>query len=181
MLVYENFSIEWKRLSNHKFAFSLEFLIIQTTFIPMHTVHTDGGSRWNPGPSGCAFVIADGKKILQTGNYFLWKMTNNQAEYIGAMLGLQAAQNLWIKEIHLVMDSELVIRQLQWIYKVKEPALKILNQKIKTLLATFSKVQFSSVLRERNKLADELANQAMDNEFPIYTYEPESLQFSFFE
>jgi probable phosphoglycerate mutase len=80
-----------------------------------------------------------------------------------------------------VMDSELVIRQLQWIYKVKEPALKILNQKVKTILTTFSKVQFSSVLRERNKIADELANQAMDEEFPIYTYEPETLQSSFFE
>ncbi|MEI6710840.1 MAG: reverse transcriptase-like protein [bacterium] len=92
-----------------------------------------------------------------------------------------AAQKRGAKEVHLVMDSELVIRQLQGIYKVKDAELKILHKKIKDILATFSKVQFSSVLREKNKLADELANQAMDDEFPIYAYKSETLQSSFFE
>jgi ribonuclease HI len=78
------------------------------------------------------------------------------------------------------MDSELVIRQLQGIYKVKDAELKILHQKIKDILVTFSKVQFSSVLRERNKLADELANQAMDDEFPIYSYKTGTSQSSLF-
>jgi len=58
-------------------------------------------------------VIANAGKVVETGKFFLGKMTNNQAEYIGAMLGLEAAQKLGINEIHLVMDSELVIRQLQ--------------------------------------------------------------------
>ncbi len=146
----------------------------------MLTVNTDGGSRWNPGPSGCAFVIADNGKVLETGHYYLGTMTNNQAEYIGAMLGLLAVQKRGAKEVHLVMDSELVIRQLQGIYKVKDAELKVLHKKIKDILATFSKVQFSSVLREKNKLADELANQAMDDEFPIYTYKSETSQSSLF-
>lgn len=146
----------------------------------VYIVNTDGGSRWNPGPSGCAFVVAENGKVLETGKYFLGKMTNNQAEYIGAMLGLLAVQKRWAKEVHLVMDSELVIRQLQGIYKVKDAELKILHKKIKDILATFSKVQFSSVLREKNKLADELANQAMDDEFPIYAYKNETSQSSLF-
>lgn len=125
--------------------------------------------------------MAENGKVIETGKFFLGKMTNNQAEYIGAMLGLQAAQKLGITEIHLVMDSELVIRQLQGIYKVKEPSLKILHQKIKTILANFKTVKYSSVLRERNKLADELANQAMDDEFPIYISEEKNIQSSFFE
>lgn len=146
----------------------------------MFTVNTDGGSRGNPGPSGCAFVIAEHGKVIETGKFFLGKMTNNQAEYIGAMLGLLAVQKRGIKEIHLVMDSELVIRQLQGIYKVKDSELKILHRKIKDILATFEKVQFSSVLREKNKLADELANQAMDDESPVYVYHSD-VQQSFFE
>lgn len=146
----------------------------------MFTVNTDGGSRGNPGPSGCAFVVAENGKVIKTGKFFLGKMTNNQAEYIGAMLGLLAAQNMGTKEVHLIMDSELVIRQLQGIYKVKDPELKILHKKVKDILATFQKVQFSSVLREKNKLADQLANQAMDDEFPLYTYKTESSQSSFF-
>jgi len=125
--------------------------------------------------------VAEHGKVIETGKFFLGKMTNNQAEYIGAMLGLLAAQKRGVKEVHLIMDSELVIRQLQGIYKVKDVELKVLHKKIKDILATFQKVQFSSVLREKNKLADELANQAMDDEFPIYTYEKETLQSSFFE
>jgi len=58
-------------------------------------------------------VIANAGKIVEIGKFFLGKMTNNQAEYIGAMLGLQAAQKQGIQEVHLIMDSELVIRQLQ--------------------------------------------------------------------
>ena len=108
-------------------------------------------------------------------------MTNNQAEYIGAMLGLQAAQKQGIQEVHLIMDSELVIRQLQWIYKVKEPSLKVLHLKIKSLLTSFKTVKYSSVLREKNRIADELANQAMDDEFPIYINEEKNSQSSFFE
>ena len=146
----------------------------------VYIVNTDGSSRWNPGPSGCAFVVAENGKVLETGKYFLGKMTNNQAEYIGAMLGLLAVQKRGAKEVHLVMDSELVIRQLQGIYKVKDAELKILHKKIKDILTTFSKVQFSSVLREKNKLADELANPAMDDEFPIYAYKNETSQSSLF-
>ena len=135
----------------------------------LYTVHTDGWSRGNPGPSGCAFVVSQWTKVIETGKFFLWTTTNNQAEYMGAILGLEAVKELGANEVHLVMDSELVIKQLQWIYKVKDAGLKILNQKAKSVLASFKKTTFTSVLRERNKHADELANEAMDNQFPLYT------------
>jgi probable phosphoglycerate mutase len=96
---------------------------------------------------------------------------------MGAILWLEAAKKLWAWEVHLVMDSELVIKQLQWIYKVKDVGLKILNQKAKTIIAGFKKTTFTSVLRERNKHADELANEAMDAQFPLYKMD-ESLQVS---
>ena len=96
---------------------------------------------------------------------------------MGAILGLTAVKKLWGTEVHLVMDSELVIKQLQWIYKVKDAGLKILNQKAKWILAGFKKTTFTSVLRERNKHADELANEAMDAEFPLHKMD-EALQVS---
>lgn len=96
---------------------------------------------------------------------------------MGAILGLEAVKKLWGTEVHLIMDSELVIKQLQWIYKVKDAGMKILNQKAKSIIAGFKKVTFTSVLREKNKHADELANEAMDAQFPIYKME-ESLQVS---
>lgn len=66
------------------------------------------------------------------------------------------------------MDSELVIKQLQGIYKVKDTGLKILHQKAKSIIAGFKKIHYSSVLREKNAYADELANQAMDAQFPLH-------------
>ena len=143
----------------------------------LYTVHTDGWSRGNPGPSGCAFVVSQWSKVVETGKFFLGTTTNNQAEYMGAILGLEAVKGLWGTEVHLVMDSELVIKQLQWIYKVKDAGLKILNQKAKWILAGFKKTTFTSVLRERNKHADELANEAMDAQFPLHKMD-ESLQVS---
>lgn len=143
----------------------------------LYTVHTDGWSRGNPGPSGCAFVVSQGNKVIETGKFFLGTTTNNQAEYMGAILGLEAVKDLGGTEVHLVMDSELVIKQLQWIYKVKDAGLKILNQKAKGIIAGFKKIQYSSVLREKNKHADELANEAMDAQFPLHKMD-ESLQVS---
>ncbi len=142
-----------------------------------YTVHTDGWSRGNPGPSGCAFVVSQGSKVVETGKFFLWTTTNNQAEYMGAILGLTATKKLGATEVHLIMDSELVIKQLQWIYKVKDAGLKILNQKAKSIIAEFKKVTYTSVLREKNKHADELANEAMDAQFPLHKMD-ESLQVS---
>ena len=141
----------------------------------LYTVHTDGWSRGNPGPSGCAFVVSQWIKVIDTGKFFLWTTTNNQAEYMGAILGLEAAKKLGGSEVQLVMDSELVI--LQWIYKVKDAGLKILNQKARNIIADFKKITYTAVLREKNKHADELANQAMDAQFPLHKMD-ESLQVS---
>jgi len=96
---------------------------------------------------------------------------------MGAILGLETARKLRGTEVHLIMDSELVIKQLQWIYKVKDAGLKILNQKAKWIITGFKKITYTAVLRERNKHADELANEAMDAKFPLYKMD-DSLQVS---
>ncbi len=95
---------------------------------------------------------------------------------MGAILGLEAARKIGAKEIHLIMDSELVIRQLQWTYKVKDAKLKILCQNAKNILSDFQKITLTSVLREKNKLADTLVNEAIDNRKPLYTMESEDSQ-----
>jgi ribonuclease HI len=133
-------------------------------------LHTDGGSRWNPGPSGCAFVISKGKEIIKTGKYFLGTTTNNQAEYMGAILGLSEVEKLWISEVQLVMDSELVIKQLQWLYKVKDAGLKVLHRRAKGIIAKFKKVEYLAVLREKNTFADTLVNEAIDERCPVVEF-----------
>lgn len=87
---------------------------------------------------------------------------------MGAILGLTEALKHWITEVTLIMDSELVIKQLQWIYKVKDAGMKMLHQKAKNIIAQFTSVQYRSVLRENNSHADHLANVAMDTRSPLF-------------
>lgn len=103
-------------------------------------------------------------------------MTNNQAEYLGALLGLSAAKKRGATEVHLIMDSELVIKQLQGFYKVKDENMKILNGKVKDIAKTFEKITYTSVLREKNKLADQLVNEAIDAKNPVWKLEQTKTQ-----
>ena len=134
------------------------------------TIHTDGGARGNPGPAGIGAVIvgADGK-VLKEVSKFLGTQTNNFAEYQAVIEALEATKKLFgaakLKETHvnLFLDSELVVRQLNGLYQIKEPTLfpqfiKIHNLRVKD----FPHVTFSHVPREKNKGADRLANEAMD-------------------
>jgi ribonuclease HI len=120
----------------------LQFKKKRETLAMLYTVHTDGWSRGNPGPSGCAFVVSQWSKVIETGKFFLGTTTNNQAEYMGAILGLTAVQKLWGTEVHLVMDSELVIKQLQWIYKVKGRRTQNTQSKSKKHHSRFQKSDF---------------------------------------
>ena len=92
------------------------------------TIHTDGGSRGNPGPSACAFVAETDGREIQKQSKFLGVQTNNFAEYSGILLALQ-----WVaKQLTIVLcsDSELVVKQLNGIYKIKNQILKNLNEEI---------------------------------------------------
>jgi len=131
-------------------------------------VYTDGGSRGNPGHSGYGLVIYDDdQKILFQESKYLGIKTNNEAEYsglIGALSWINDNQkSLDISQINFYADSQLMIRQMQKIYKVKSPNLiPIFNQAQDFIKTISSPIFFKDIRRDFNKFADQLANEAMD-------------------
>jgi ribonuclease HI len=133
----------------------------------MITIFTDGGSRGNPGPAGSGAVIYQGKKKVAEVSKFLGMQTNNFAEYEALLLALEATRaelGSPIKELVTVkMDSELIVRQMTGIYKVKDPTLKLKHAEAKRMIVeSFPKIEFVHIRREFNSEADQLANDAMD-------------------
>jgi len=126
-------------------------------------IYTDGGARGNPGPAGCGVVMFDEQdNQVSTYKKYLGMTTNNVAEYNGVVLAMQEAKKLGAEELEFYLDSELVVKQLNREYKVKNSELAKLFVKIYNLQQLFKKVSYQHVPREMNKLADKLANQAMD-------------------
>jgi ribonuclease HI len=126
-------------------------------------LRTDGGSRGNPGPAGAGVVIenAAGKALAQ-GRKFLGRITNNQAEYHALILGLQAVSRYQPMSVQVLLDSELVVHQMNGRYQVKDAGLLPLYQQARQLVATLPEVSFTHVPRSQNHRADTLANEAMD-------------------
>jgi ribonuclease HI len=128
-------------------------------------IYSDGGSRGNPGAAAIGFVIYDlGGKVIKHFKHYLGITTNNQAEYKALIAALEEAVVLGAKQVVCHLDSELVVRQLQGKYKIKEPGLKPLAADALRLTAKFELVEFVHVPREKNKLADQLVNEALDEE-----------------
>lgn len=126
-------------------------------------IYTDGGARGNPGPAGIGAVIYnDQRRILAEISQYLGVTTNNQAEYRAVIAALEKAAELGGSELEFYLDSELVVRQLNHEYKVKNKDLAPLFLKIHNLLLGFKKSSFFHIPREQNKEADRLANDAMD-------------------
>lgn len=131
------------------------------------SVFTDGGSRGNPGISGFGVVIKSGEGIVHQEAVFIGIKTNNEAEYSALLSALSwISQNKnHVEKINFYLDSELVVRQVQGIYKIKAENLKPLYLQIKGLLEKLGiPYEFKSVPRAQNSLADALANQAMDRQ-----------------
>jgi len=127
-------------------------------------IHTDGGARNNPGPAGIGAVIYDEKKnIVKEISEYIGEATNNQAEYKAVIRALEEAKKLGADELEFYLDSELVVRQLNREYKVKNKELAPLFMKVYNLSQGFKKISFQHVIRERNKEADALVNKAIDN------------------
>src|SRR5579864_3705602 len=124
---------------------------------------SDGGARGNPGPSGYGVVIQDeaGRKVAALSEY-LGHQTNNFAEYQGLIAALEYALEHGPKALKLISDSELLVRQIKGIYKVKNPTLKDLHGRAKELIAKLEWFSIGHALREHNQEADRLANDAMD-------------------
>lgn len=125
--------------------------------------HSDGGARGNPGPSGYGVVIKDqsGRQVAALSEY-LGRQTNNFAEYQGLIAALEYALEHGPKALKVISDSELLVRQIKGVYKVKNATLQDLHARAKELIARLDWFSIGHALREHNQEADRLANEAMD-------------------
>lgn len=133
------------------------------------TIHTDGGARQNPGPAGIGVVIEDEhEKVIGEISKFIGSQTNNFAEYEALIQGLLKVQEMFPGktddiEMHVVMDSELVVKQNQGLYKIKEPTLREQFGRVRAIVDEFfPHITFTHVRREFNAHADKLVNAAVD-------------------
>ena len=127
------------------------------------TLYADGAARGNPGPAGSGALLLDekGSPIARL-TLSLGHATNNVAEYSALILGLEEARRRGIDEIDVRMDSLLVVRQMQGLWKIKHPGLKPLALRAGALLAAFDRRSIEHIPREENSAADALANEAID-------------------
>jgi len=132
----------------------------------MIKIYTDGGSRGNPGKSACAFLVTRDKETVYENAKFLGVKTNNEAEYNAIILALNwVGKNLSSKEIEIISDSELVIKQLNGEYKIKMSHLKKLNEEIRKIIDKNNfNIRFLNVKRENEFIsrADFLVNKILD-------------------
>lgn len=127
-------------------------------------IYTDGASRGNPGPASVGIVFTDLKgNIIETISEYLGEQTNNFAEYSAVVKALSFAQAQGVNKIELRSDSELMIRQMTGLYKVKSESIRPLFEQCQTLAKFFRTIKFNHVRREFNKEADRLANLALDH------------------
>lgn len=127
------------------------------------TLHTDGGARGNPGPAAIGYVLSNGGTLVAEHGETIGETTNNVAEYTALLHGLAHAKKLGATHVACMLDSLLVVEQLNRNYKVKDANLAKLFTQVWNLAQQFSKVTFSHIPREQNKRADELVNQALDS------------------
>ena len=124
---------------------------------------TDGGARGNPGPAAYGYVLeADDGTVLDARGETIGVATNNVAEYRALIAGLEKAVELGIDELEVVSDSELLVKQMQGEYRVKNEALRELNEEANFLERKLGRVRYKAVRREHNELADKLVNDALD-------------------
>jgi probable phosphoglycerate mutase len=127
------------------------------------TAHCDGGSRGNPGPSGYGAVIEDPKgQVVARLSEFLGRQTNNFAEYKGLLAVLAWARQQGVRQLRVVSDSELMVKQLKGQYKVASPVLRPLWEEARRLSRELERFEILHTLRGGNQEADRLANEAMD-------------------
>jgi len=126
-------------------------------------VACDGASRGNPGPAavGVAFSDSTGTEVRALSRRIGFA-TNNQAEFLALIAGLEEAQRLGARRIEVRLDSELVVRQVVGRYRVRHPGLRPLFEQARQLLSSFEEASVRQVPRERNRRADALANAALD-------------------
>ena len=126
-------------------------------------IYSDGGSRGNPGPAACGVILKTmSGDVISKHSKYLGETTNNQAEYNGVLLGLEEAQKIRVQEIDFYLDSELVVKQLNQVYKVKNADIQTIFVKVWNKIQEFKKVTFRHIFREENKDADQMVNLELD-------------------
>jgi len=138
-----------------------------SSYIPQQKriyAHCDGASRGNPGPAAVGIHIKgeDKKTVLKEVYECIGSATNNVAEYKAVITALKTASELTNKEVHIMTDSDLVVKQLTKIWRVKKPHLQELVLEVKKLEALYESVVYIQVPRNANTTADALANKALD-------------------
>jgi ribonuclease HI len=124
---------------------------------------TDGGARGNPGPAAYGYVLEAGDgHVLAAHGEAIGHATNNVAEYRGLVAGMAKAAELGVRELEVVSDSELLVKQMRGDYRVKNAALRELWEEANDLERRFAKVRYTAVRRAHNELADRLVNEALD-------------------
>ena len=133
-------------------------------------INTDGGSRGNPGPAGIGVYASSNNQVIFTLSEKIGETTNNVAEYTAVIRSLEELikRKIFSEKLKYILDSELIVRQITGKYKVKQPHLQELRQRIVDIVGTLrsnkqvSLMSFVSVPREQNKKADKLVNEALD-------------------
>src|SRR3989338_6770375 len=128
-------------------------------------MYSDGGARGNPGPAGIGVVIYnDTHGTVAEISQYIGETTNNQAEYQAIYVGLQKCKELHATHVACFMDSQLAVKQLNREYRIKNQGLAVWIVKIWSLIQEFQRVTFAHVVREKNKVADRLVNEAIDKQ-----------------
>lgn len=134
-----------------------------TTNMNKVIIYSDGGSRGNPGPSACGFIVMnDQEHVIHEGGMYLGITTNNIAEYQGVRLGLEKALEMKVRVVDFRLDSLLVVNQMNGVYTIKNRELWPIYERITELAGQFDKVSFSHVKREFNQLADGMVNKILN-------------------
>lgn len=136
----------------------------RTTTRQTAIIHSDGGSRGNPGPSASAYIITDrsGQTVLAQGGKFIGYSNSGMAEYIGVELGLAKAVELGLTDVDFYSDNLMVVNQINGIFKVHNPEFIDVYNRVVKLLFNFRRVHFHHIHREYNSLADSLVNKILD-------------------
>lgn len=124
--------------------------------------YVDGAAKGNPGPAGIGVVIKADGKIFKIAEY-VGTRTNNQAEYLALIKALTKLRELDVRKVFVYSDSVLLVKQVNGEYRVRHPELKTLHQKVQELLGMFEEFRIIHVDREKNREADKLANEAIEN------------------
>jgi ribonuclease HI len=131
--------------------------------VAAYHANIDGGSRGNPGPAAYGVVVRDAKgEIVARLKKYIGQNTNNVAEYFGLIAALDYAQTYGIRALRVESDSELMVKQMRGMYKVKSGDLRPLHERAKKMAQTLDSFRIDHVYREQNREADALVNQALD-------------------